>query len=371
MVNIIKGEGLYPNGILENELLTFIYQSDLFLNLPYTDDFDNLIRTYIVNMFTAQFGSVLQCMESILYSDKENSSYTRELSYKYGVTDFVTKNREIYTSSHVRYWNILYIIINNKTGIPENSINNILKKTIINIKDNNFNYLPEPILLDEKLLRNIWLNLKKYKSNSKEDNKIIGHKIVEECKIYFENNFRKIKIYASWWADANASSQDNELHISNIKKNSSQYIITSYIDNLNIITLNKSLIIDKLIMHELSITEIQNGGGFLNSLFTRPQKNISELAENEARTLLNTHNYNRISIKSLQDEIDNKRKQTHKEIKNKILQLLRNMLKVFNLLNSKEVVVKSGNSRSTMYSRRGGKKIYRKKSIKKKYKKKV
>lgn len=331
----LKG-GKLKLGELGREILDFIYQNDRFNDLPEEDNLDLLVKTYMASMYTAQCETILQCLQNLL-----NFSNNKEKGYQHGVIDFISKDRENYTSAHIRYWNILYIIIFDKEGIPLENINNIVEKTTQRIKDSNFNYLPEPILLNEEFIKNIIIPyLKKYENSVEtidtESDKIYDQLFIDKCNVYFINNFDLIKKYAEWWTDANASlNKASELHISKIKQESGHYVIDSYINNLSDTTLKKSLKIDRLILNNL-ISQLQIGGGFFDyfKFKTLDEKSptISDSNKESARLILqnNDNEDKKKFLKEFQRSIDEKRSLTHreKEENNKKLQKLIDNMKI-------------------------------------------
>ena len=323
----LKG-GKLKLGELGKGILDFIYQSDKFNKLPEETDFDLRIKTAMVSMYAAQCETILECLQNLL-----EFRTNKEEAYKHGVIHFVSKDRQSYTSTHIRYWNILYIILFDEEGIPRENINNIIEQTTKEIKKSNFNYLPEPILLNEKfIIKKIIPYLKKYK-NSEETFDIDSDKdktddkfFINKCNEYFINNFDFIKKYAEFWI--NAKSPLSPL----IKEKSGQYIIDSYINNLSSNTLKKSLNIDRLILKNL-IKQVQHGGGLFDYFTSQKSYNKSPsiIRDNirSARYILqNIDKDKKQFIMNMQESIDEKRSLTHreKEENNKKLQkLIKNM----------------------------------------------
>jgi len=330
----LKG-GKLKRGEAANGILEFIYQNDQFDKLPdkyflIKSEQDELtdsqlrIKTSMISMYAAQCESILECLQKLL-----EFSTNKEEAYKHGVIHFVSKDRQSYTSTHIRYWNILYIILFDEEGIPRENIDNIIEQTTKEIKKSNFNYLPEPILLNEKFIINIIIPyLKKYK-NSEETFDIDSDKdkrddkfFIDECNEYFINNFDFIKKYAEFWIDAKSPLSPL------IKEKSGQYIIDSYINNLSSNTLKKSLNIDRLILKNL-IEQVQHGGGLLDYFTSQKSYNKSPSIIQEtigsARSILqNIDEDKKQFIMNMQDSIDEKRSLTHIE-KEKLEKLIKNM----------------------------------------------
>lgn len=339
----IKG-GRFTNNVLNSEdsiyinnlatyLIPLINDYEKYLELPEDTTSESLTKTYILTNFAAQCDTAIQCIENII--DFPNNMKD---GYYNGVTKFVSSSRENYNSVHLRYWNIIFIIKNNIEGIPENKIPNIIKKTIKNIESDNYNYLPQPILLNEQLIKKILIpyvetikSLERSRNLTREVEERLDENLVMECFNYFKRNFDSIKKYSEWWLDVSSSYKFNETNISKIKQTSGNYVIDSYIENLTKNTLSKSLNLDRLLLKVLEEKVMITGGGLFDYFTSRQQKppspSISELTRKEARQILKKSDYDIDNefTKSFQQRLDEMREFTPAEKEEKTKKLIKNM----------------------------------------------